>query len=396
LFGGYDIHNQLPYTENWTLDFQYQLSSNWLFELAYVGNHGQHEVLPSTFNQALLATPSNPANGQMYSYGGTSPLSPCNEGGLDDEPLCPPPYYAGNAAVRVPYIGYDFNSVLYEAEGISNYHALQVQARKRLSNGLQFTAAYTYSHALDEQSGLGLFVTGNNPLTPRANYASADFDQTHVFLINYSYTFPKLTQSKGLGYLANGWTLGGQTVAESGQPYSVYDYSGSVAGLFYGTYDEIGNPIVPLKPSVTAAQARLQGTTGVNAGRPVLNPSDFLPQFVAPGTDGVPPCDESGCDLYESVYGNTGRNLFRGPFQSRFDVSLAKDFPLIKERFRLRFEADAFNIFNHPDFDTPNNDVDFFPYYEGPPVIPPHGSLGVIQHTIGSPRFLMLGLHLIF
>ena len=60
----------------------------------------------------------------------------------------------------------------------------------------------------------------------------------------------------------------------------------------------------------------------------------------------------------------------------RFDMSVAKQFPVIKERYRLRFEADAFNIFNHPDFDTPNNDVDFFPYYEGPPSIPPYGSLG--------------------
>ena len=48
--------------------------------------------------------------------------------------------YSGNAPVRVPYIGYDMNSVLYKAEGISNYNALQVQVRKRLSHGLQFTA----------------------------------------------------------------------------------------------------------------------------------------------------------------------------------------------------------------------------------------------------------------
>jgi hypothetical protein len=95
----------------------------------------------------------------------------------------------------------------------------------------------------------------------------------------------------------NGWTIGGQTVAQSGQPYSVYDYSGSVAGLYYGTYDEIGNPIVPLAAGVTAKQAELQGTTGVNAGKPVLNASDFAPQFVAPGQDGVPPCDSTGCDI---------------------------------------------------------------------------------------------------
>jgi hypothetical protein len=79
----------------------------------------------------------------------------------------------------------------------------------------------------------------------------------------------------------------------------------------------------------------------------------------------------------------------------RFDMSLAKEFP-IEDRFRLRVELDAFNIFNHPDFDAPNNDVDFYPNYEAPPSIPPAGDLGVIQHTIGSPRFLQVVLHLAF
>jgi hypothetical protein len=388
LFGGYDIHNRLPYTQNWTLDLQYQLSNNWLFEVGYVGNHGTHEVLPIPFNQPLIATPSHPVNGQIYSYGGTSPLF------LDLEPVFTNEF-SGNAPVRVPYPGYDMNSVLYEAEGISNYSALQVQVHKRLSFGLQLTGSYTWSHSLDDQSGLGLFFTGNNPLTPKANYASSDFDQTHVFLVNYSYTIPNLVKSKALGEAVNGWVIGGQAVAQSGQPYSVYDYSGSVGSLYFGTLDEIGNPIVPLKSGVTPSQAKLQGTLGVNAGQPVLNAADFAPQFLTPGTNGVPPCDASGCDEFESLYGTSGRNLFRGPFQVRFDMSLAKEFP-IKERFRLRFEADAFNIFNHPDFDAPNNDVDFFPNFIGPPSIPPAGSLGVIQHTIGSPRFLQLGLHLSF
>jgi hypothetical protein len=405
LYGGYDIGNKLPNTQNWTLDFQYQPSNNWLFDVSYVGNHGLHEVLPVPFNQPNIATPQSPlwsanaANEQIYSYGGTSPLQAANVYGsqvpLDLEPIYTNEY-SGNAPVRVPYIGYDMNSVLYEAEGTSGFNALEARVTKRLSSGLQFTASYTWSHALDEQSGLGLFVTGNNPVTPKANYASADFDQTHVLLINYSYTFPSLnSNSKALKYLVNGWTWSGQTVAQSGQPYSVYDYSGSVGSLYFGTLDEIGNPIVPIAPGVSYKQAEVQGTHGVNAGKPVLNANDFLPQFVAPGTNGVPPCDATGCDNYESLYGNSGRNTFRGPFQVRFDMSLAKDFTF-KERYRLRLEGDAFNIFNQADFDTPNNDVDFFPYYEGPPSIPPEGSLGVIQHTLGSSRFLQLSLHLLF
>ena len=226
----------------------------------------------------------------------------------------------------MPYPGYDMNSVSYKAEGISNFNALQLQVHKRLSNGLQFTTSYTWSHALDEQSGLGLFFTGNNPLTPRANYASSDFDQTHVFLVNYSYTIPKFVKSGAWGYVVNGWTIGGQTVAQSGQPYSVYDFSGSVASLYYGTSNYIGNPIVPLVPGVTAKQAAHPGANcaGISSKLCKLNSADFLPQFVAPGTNGVPACDSSGCDDFESLFGTTGRNSFRGPFQVRFDTSLAK------------------------------------------------------------------------
>jgi hypothetical protein len=87
--------------------------------------------------------------------------------------------------------------------------------------------------------------------------------------------------------------------------------------------------------------------------------------------------------------------MFRAPFQVRFDMSLRKDIP-INDRVKARLNVDAFNLFNHPDFDAPNNDVTFVPGFEPPPVFPPQGSLGIIQHTIGSPRFLQLQLHVTF
>jgi hypothetical protein len=62
----------------------------------------------------------------------------------------------------------------------------------------------------------------------------------------------------------------------------------------------------------------------------------------------------------------------------------------------LRFNVYAFNVFNHPDFDAPNNDVTFFNDYEPPPVYPPKGSLGLIQHTLGGSRFLQMALHFTF
>ncbi len=87
--------------------------------------------------------------------------------------------------------------------------------------------------------------------------------------------------------------------------------------------------------------------------------------------------------------------MFRGPFQVRFDMSLAKDF-VFAEKYRLRLNFNVFNLFNHPDFDAPNNDVSFFPSFEPPPVFPPAGSLGIIQHTIGSAVFATRGaLHVL-
>jgi hypothetical protein len=109
----------------------------------------------------------------------------------------------------------------------------------------------------------------------------------------------------------------------------------------------------------------------------------------------VPPCDASGCDNYESLFSVDGRNLFRAPFGVRFDMSLGKEF-VMAERYRLRFNFDAFNVFNHPDFDAPNANPFFFADYSPPPLAVPEGSLGYIQHTIGSSRFLQFSLHLRF
>lgn len=396
LFGGYDPSNKLPYSENWTLDLQWQPVNTLVLTMAYVGNHGVHGLQPIPFNQARIATPQNPINGQIYSYGYnvTATESVYSTDG-------------GNTDLRVPYIGYSPNSVYYEAEGISNYHALEFSVNKRLSRGLQINGSYTWSHALDEGSGLGLFFNGNDPLNLRTAYGSSDFDRTHVLNISYLYQFPKVGEATSLfGKLINGWGLSGITTLESGQPYSVYDFTGGVASLYYSTNDYITNPLVPLAPGKSSKDAQLQGTTGVNPGKPVLDANAFTVPLLQPGQKGVPPCDANGtCDTFETDYGNSGRNLFRGPFQSRFDFAVEKNTKLT-ERFTLSYRADFLNLFNHPSFDTPNNDVSFNPFYANPPLninnftpgytIPPSGHLGMIQHTLGSPRFIQMSLHLVF
>jgi hypothetical protein len=421
LFGGYDPQNKLPYSQNWSLDVQWQPYNSLLLTLAYIGNHGIHELMPIPFNQPGIATPTHPINGQTLSYGN----QPLFGGGCDSfndiTPTCSPlvteqiqttiAEFAnadGNTALRVPFIGYNPNSNFWEAEGISHYNALQFQATKRMSHGLQINGSYTWSHALDEQSGLGLFFNGNNALDPHSSYASSDFDRTHVITISYLYQFPKSANLTGfMKYLVNGWGISGVTILESGQPFSVYDFSGSIASLYYAADDNITNPLLPLAAGVTPKQAQTQGTTGINAGKPYFNPDVFSIPTVAPtdGSNGVPPCGLTVagtgpfCDTVETGFGPDGRNLFRAPFQNRFDFSVVKDFK-INERFNLKFEADAFNLFNHPSFDAPNNNVTLNPCFSPQPCFenPPSASqnIGFITDTLGSARFIQMALHLTF
>ena len=420
LFGGYDPRNSLPYSENWTLDLQWQPRNDVVVTFGYVGNHGVHETIPLPFNQAKIATPQNPVltggpYQQNYSYGySVYGVAAENNQTITDG------YDTGNASLRAPYIGYDPNSVFNRAVGMSNYDALQFNVTKRMSHGLQVSGSYTYSHTLDEQSGLGLFFNGNDPNSPRSAYGNSDFDRTHVLTIVYHYELPQIaTAQRWAKQLANGWAFNGVTVLQSGQPYSVVDYTGGAGGLYWGGgQDAITNPIVPVGGvGATATNPRLQGTTGVNGAKPVLNAAAFgITPPIAPGTDGVPPCDSSSgtlvCDSYETPYASGGRNIFRGPFQNRFDFGLSKNFK-IKEGWALKYDVVAFNIFNHPSFDIPSNDVEFNPFYSNPPIYgfsgypacvpstgaytcPPSGSLGVLQHTIGSPRFVQMALHLTF
>jgi len=391
-FAGYDINNKLPYSENWTLDLQWQPVNTVALTLAYVGNHGVHLTVPIPFNQDGIATQQNPIHGETFSYGFQLPGIPQETANTFD---------GGNTDFRAPFLGYSVNSELYKAAGISTYHALQFGVNKRLSHGLVVNGSYTWSHSLDEQSALGLFFTGNDPTQLRTAYGNSDFDRTHVLTVSYLYTLPDAVHTKGFASrVLNGWGVSGITVLESGQPYSVSDFSGAFAGLFYNTFDNITNPIVSFAQGQNAQTAQLQGTTGVNAGKPVLNPNAFTATTIAPGTMGVPPCNGNVCDNVETGFGNVGRNTFRGPFQQRWDFAVNKDTKLT-ERFGLKFTTQFFNIFNHASFDTPNNNV-FFSHgtdANGLPIIlptNPGGQLGQIQHTVGSPRFLQMALHLTF
>jgi Carboxypeptidase regulatory-like domain/TonB dependent receptor len=396
-FAIYDRRNKLPYTINDTLDIQWQPRNDLAIEIGYVGNLGRHQVIPVPFNQAGIATPTNPIHGQQYTYGYQVldpntflPISlPNGQGPFLNS------YEGGNIDLRVPYVGYSAEAESYRAAGVSAYNALQTHIEKRLSHGLQVGFSYTYSHALDEQSAMGLFFTGNNPLNLRDGYASSDFDRTHVFNFNYLYQLPKFwSDAEWKGKLADGWAVSGIAVFQSGQPYSIVDFSGAVGSVFYGVSDGITNPIVPLGNGCTPKSA-VTGSNGIDS--PALNASCFAVPLLNPGDlNGAIPAG----DTFETNFTTGQRNIFRQSWQKRTDISLIK-LTKLTERFSMRFSFDVFNLTNTPSFDIPKADVTQNANFNGFPVAgstlynAPSG-LGSVSNTIGGPRQIQMSLRLLF
>ncbi len=426
--GVYDRANKLPYTINYTLDIQWQPRADLAVELGYIGNLSRHQVIPVPMNQANIASATNPtlAGGpyaQTYSYGYT--VLGATLDGTPNGPAYQANEEGGNVDLRVPYIGYAAESIKYVAAGIGAYNALQAHIEKRMSKGFQIGASYTYSHSTDEQSGLGLFYNGSNALNLRSGYGLSDFDRPHVLNFNYIFTVPDTAPKRSLlGKLVDGWQLTGLTVLQSGQPYSVIDYSGAIGSIYYSTFDGITNPIVPLASGCTPKSAKTGHSGGfypIN-GFTALDPACFtLPLLPAGGLNGAIPTS----DPYETGFTSGQRNIFRQSFQKRADASLAKTIN-IKDRFDIKYTFDVYNLTNTTSFDIPGNEVSQNENYNNFPSYVPPGSnvlptgcsttngatynpqpgagglyycpanLGIVSHTIGSPRQIQMSLSLKF
>src|SRR5579862_6568929 len=312
--GFYARNNKLPYTMNSTLDIQWQPRNDLAVDIGFVNALGRHEVIPIPFNQARIATPSKPLCGpatvcpnpsaspwaQSYTYGYTLQANPCPGGYNSFADSCPftlsngqPTILTpegGNTDLRDPYIGIANESESFNAVGISAYNALQAHVEKKLGHGLQAGVSYTFSRSFDEQSAMGLFYNGNNPLDVRSGYGPSDFDRTHVFNADYHYELPKFfAPSKWEGKVADGWAVQGVIIVQSGQPYSVIDYSGAVGSIYYGIFNGITNPIVPLNfANGCTAQNALTGANGATPGQPALKASCFtLPLLTPSASNGI-------------------------------------------------------------------------------------------------------------
>jgi hypothetical protein len=247
------------------------------------------------------------------------------------------------------------------SNGNSNYNALWATLNKQVTHGFQFLASYTYSKSLDYAS-LDFpndFPQDSNNL--RNEYGPSDFDARNRFVLSGFYELP----FKG-NRAISGWQLAIITQAQSGNPLTAY--MSGVSGLF---------PFATIRPNVSGPidtkSAPAVGTYGVQW---IANPLVFSS-----------PCTGSGATLACSP-GNEGRNTIIGPDFIDTDFSLIKD-TKITERIGSEFRAEAFDIFNHPNFGDPNLNVG-------------SGTFGVITSTrfptgdFGSSRQLQFALKLTF
>ncbi len=350
-----------PYVQQWHLDVQREFVRNTVATLAYVGAKGTHLTLQHELNQlAPVPASQNPyqpgqpitdfdcswgpdgaqpnVNVDAYgvpmnavtSFGAPVPYVASSTGGLASGPAVNLYVACGNNPdfFRTNYPGL---SSIQRVEPVanSNYNALQFSLRKT-SGALTLDVAYTYSHSLDNSSDNqdSNFVNSSNL---HQNYASSNYDQRHILSVAWTYDVP--FRGKGISRtFLGGWQWAGILTAQTGTPFSVVN---GVYGDSAGVAD---------------------GTTGIGSYADRIGDPHDAPTCppLAAGTKGVPLFD---CSAYTQTqgltFGNSGRNSLNNPHRTNIDTSIYKIFKP-KENIQVQFRAEAFNVFNHTEWNGVN------------------------------------------
>jgi hypothetical protein len=357
-----------PYMQEWHVDVQHEIARGTVATLSYVGSVGVHLTRAYELNQILPA--SLQPGGNPYSPGQVITASDCNNlsNGTDTVDAygvptnavtsygTPVPYTPGvgggppsGAAVNLsvacgnspnafrPYAGYG-SIGRKDQTASSNYNALEASVRRSIG-GLELNFAYTYSHSIDNASSAndaGLI----NAYALNAFRASSNFDQRHTISFAYVYDLPFFKKGGLEHRLLGGWQWSGITLIQSGTPFSVYNKGNGViapadnagvgnlnsqidnlGGLTAGSYpDLVGNP-----------RAGVQNSPSPGFGPLLYNPA----VFVAP----------TGL-----TFGDAGRNILNNPWRTNFNMALIKHFAITESKY-FEFRAEAFNVFNHTEYE---------------------------------------------
>jgi hypothetical protein len=320
---GYDMHNRVPYTDEWMLSVERQAGPETVLSASYFGTSSHRQrvlVEPNPGNPALCLSLSQPSEVQP----GTLTCGPGGENTV---------YYpiAGGQVngTRGP-LGASFGSDgLQSTIGHDNYNALELSAR-HTSSRLEISAAYTFSKSLDQSSNIGEEV---NPFNPALSYALSSFDVKNNFVLSYEYKLPidrLLHPGKpGVRQLAEGWSLSGITRFASGFPVTMTNNG--------------DNSLIGTNPN---------GVNNSSIDEPEYNGGP-LHLNRNPRTNGNNYFDTTAFNMNAlGTPGNAKRRFFYGPGADNYDMALAKSLALTDSK-SLLIRIEGFNVFNHTQFNGP-------------------------------------------
>jgi hypothetical protein len=318
-----DPFMKTPYTEEWNFGIQQQIGEQSALSVDYVGSHGSRLDLNTFYNTAVTPGPGTILSRAPYSY-----ITPTN----------------------------------YERTvGRSSYEALEVSFNRKMSGGLSSIVSYTWGKSIDISCSGWAGVEGcanQNPYNTNADKSVSAFDLTHIFTASMVYELPFgksrrfASHNIVVDYIAGGWQANAIVGLHSGTPYTL-----GVAGDIANT----GNS------NNTGYYERLNPIGDSNLSNPTPAAWFNTKAFAVPAN---------------FTYGQLGRNTFRTDWSRNLDFSLFRDFP-IRERLKLQFRAEAFNLTNTP-------------VYAAPVANFSNANFGKVLSTGNSPRQMQLALKLRF
>jgi hypothetical protein len=367
-------HFIAPNTQQWNLTVQRSLGRNWVLEVGYVGTHAVHLRETRTSIQSRLASTSNPLvlSGANCDGSVISPSATCS---VTISTVGNGPARSNNTGIN-GYNGFQ----IFADDAYSHYHSLQTTLSRRWGAGY-FQAAYTWSKSTDATSSgnTALNTAFNDESTLDSSRGLSDFDRKHRLSVSYRYDLPFFSKADGWKHAALAdWAISGISIFQSGAPFSITDSAAGSAFLGPGLASATLGAQLVSGGSISAGLTSGDIHDRVNNG--YLNGANFT---TAPLLDA-----SLGGDGSVTVFGNLGRNIYRGPRQQNWDFSLIKNFK-VTERHSLRFTTDFFNIWNHVNFANPAiNDVEVG--------TGPNSPFGKIFSTVGTPRLIQFSLRYAF
>ena len=259
-----DPNLKTPYTQSWNAGIQRDLGHGMVFEVNYVG---------STSHRLLRSVDGNPPLPWLVAAAQANGSLPTDVSGgiLRLLPLVGLPQVTGNTAFDEP--------VEVKSVGNSTYNGLQMMFHKRFSQGIDFQASYTWSHAIDDSND-PLQAPGGDRNIARDSFdlqedrGSSDYDLRHRLTVNWVYEFPfgqgHTHFNHGFGAQAlGGWELAGLSTFESGHPFDLFSSLDSQYTGLTNRPDLVGNPAIPAGaprnetgPPITAFAVQPYGRAG--------------------------------------------------------------------------------------------------------------------------------------